>query len=138
MSRTPCVVALKSTRSIMPERSGFSLATARKCVVRFIADFIREFTDDRPNGLFYIVRLKRDIKSDKFFIMRDKLEGLFARTDFLGDAVDFIVINIAQAFYEYERENEIFVFRRVDCAMNAARGVPYPRFHRLIFRAICH
>jgi hypothetical protein len=57
-----------------------------------------------------------------------ELEGLLARGDFGGDAVQLIIEDVAEALGENEGEDVVLVFRRVLCAANGAGGVPDPRF----------
>jgi hypothetical protein len=54
----------------------------------------------------------------------DELEGLHSRADLFGDPVQLVVEDIAQPLREYERQDVVFVFRRILRAPNRASGVP--------------
>jgi hypothetical protein len=62
-----------------------------------------------------------------------ELEGLLARADFLGDAVQLVIEDIAEALREDEREDVVLVFRRVLGPADGARGIPDPGFEGFRF-----
>ena len=53
-----------------------------------------------------------------------ELEGLLARADLGGDAVQLVVEDVAEALGEDEREDVVLVFRRVLGPADGAGGVP--------------
>ncbi|MEZ5326988.1 MAG: hypothetical protein R3F19_18210 [Verrucomicrobiales bacterium] len=83
-SRWPWVLALKSTRSMMPCRSGFSRAMARMWVVTLPPILSESFADDRPDGLLGIIRHERKVEADELVVGLGELEGLLARADLGG------------------------------------------------------
>ena len=81
-----------------------------------------------------IIRVLRAPAADKkrtsFLSCFDELERLGARADFLGDAVQLIVENIAEPLGEDEREDVVLVLGGVLRAADRAGGVPDPGFER--------
>ena len=78
---TPWVVALKSTRSMMPFRSGFSSAMARRWVVTLspiLSESVR-MTDQTGSSGF--VGLEGKVEADELLVALDELEGFGARAD---------------------------------------------------------
>jgi hypothetical protein len=61
-----------------------------------------------------------------------ELEGLLARADFLGDAVQLIIKDVAEALGENKREDVVLVFRRVLGPADGARSIPDPGFEGFI------
>ena len=97
------------------------------------ADLVGEFADDGPDGLLGIVRPEGQVEADEFVVGLSELEGLLARADFLGDAVQFVVEDVAEALREDEREDVVLVFRRVLGPADGAGGVPDPGFEGFVF-----
>ena len=64
--------------------------------------------------------------------MLDQLERLGARADFLGDAVQLVVEDVAEALGEDEREDVVLVLRRILGAADGAGGVPDPGFEGFV------
>jgi hypothetical protein len=92
------------------------------------ADLVRELADDGPDRLLGIVGQERQVEAHQLVIGLGEPEGLFARADLGGDAVDLIVEHVAEALGEDEGEDVVLVFRRVLGATDGAGGVPYPGF----------
>jgi hypothetical protein len=57
-----------------------------------------------------------------------ELEGLGPPANFLGDAVQLVVEDIAEALGEDEREDVVLVFAGVLGAADGARGISDPGF----------
>jgi hypothetical protein len=57
-----------------------------------------------------------------------ELERFLARAHFLGDPVQLIVENIAEALGENERQDVVLLFRGILCPTNRAGCVPDPGF----------
>ncbi len=82
-------------------------------------------------GWFGVGGFEREVEADEFLIALDELEGFGAGVvDLLGDAVELVIEDIAQALGEDERENELLVFGCVLGAADAAGGIPDPGFER--------
>jgi len=64
-------------------------------------------------------------------VLLDKFECLCAGADLFGDAVQFVIEDVAQALSEDQRKDEILKLRRFLCATDAARRIPYPGLQRL-------
>jgi hypothetical protein len=62
-----------------------------------------------------------------------ELEGLLARTNFLRNAVQFVIEDIAEALREDERKDVVLVFRRVLGPADGAGGIPDPGFEGFLF-----
>lgn len=60
-------------------------------------------------------------------VLLDELERLAARTYLMGDAVQFIVEDVAETFGKDQREDEVLELRSLLRPADAARGVPNPR-----------
>ena len=96
------------------------------------ADLIGQLADDRPNWIIGILRLQRQEKPNELLVMLDELERLRPRPDFLGDAIQLVVKDIAQPFREDQRQDILLVLRRILCTANRTRRIPDPGFERLI------
>ena len=92
------------------------------------ADLVRELANDGPDRLFGIVRHEGEVEADELVVGPGELEGLLPRADLGGDAIQFIIKDIAKAFGENEGQDVVFVFRRVLSPTDGAGGVPYPGF----------
>lgn len=92
------------------------------------ADFAGEHADDRPDRLLEIVRNEGQIKANQFMVGSRELESLLARTDLGGNAVQFVVENVAETLGEDERKNVVLVFRRILCATDGTCRISYPGF----------
>ena len=104
-----------------------------------LADLVGELADDRPDRIVRILRLQRQVEADEFLVVLDELERLGPRADFLGDAVQLVIEDIAQALGEDERQDVVLVLRRILRAANGARRIPNPGFERFIVVAVvCH
>ena len=90
------------------------------------ADLVRELANDRPDWLFGIVRYEGEIEADELVVGLGELEGLLPRADLCGNAVHFVIEDVAEALGEDERENIVLVFRRVFSPADGAGGIPYP------------
>jgi hypothetical protein len=90
------------------------------------ADLVGELADDGPDRLLGIVRHERQVEADELVVGLGELEGLLARADLLGDAVQLVIEDVAEALGEDEREDVVLVFRRVLGAADGAGGVPDP------------
>ena len=97
------------------------------------ADLVRELANDRPDRLFGIVRHEGKIEADELVVSLDELEGLLPRADLCGNAVHFVIEDVAEALGEDERENIVLVFRRVFSPADGTGGIPYPGFERFVF-----
>lgn len=80
-----------------------------------------------------VLRRERQVETHELLVVLHELECLGARTDFLRDAVQLVVEDIAQALSEDERENELLVFRGVFRATDGTGGIPDPGFEGFIF-----
>lgn len=98
-----------------------------------LADLIGEFPDEGPDGLLGILRRQREEKADELGVGMHQRKGLPARADFLGDAVQFVIEDVAEALREDEREDVVFVFRRVLGPANGRGGIPDPGFEGFVF-----
>ena len=83
-----------------------------------------------------ILRLQRQEEADELLVVLDELERLGPRADFLGDAVQLVVEDIAQPLGEDQREDELLVFRRILRAADGTRRIPDPGFERFIAVAV--
>src|SRR5439155_8051159 len=102
-----------------------------------LTDCVRKRPDERRDSVIGILRFERQVKANEPLVVLHELECLGARTDFLRDAIQFVIEDIAQAFGEDERENELLVFGRVLRAANGAGGIPNPGFKRFV-RGVGH
>jgi len=100
------------------------------------ADLVGELADDRPDGLLGIVRDKGKIEADELVVGPGELEGLLARANLSGNAIQLIVKDVAKALSENEGEDVVLVFRRVLGTTDGTRGVPDPRFEGFVFTVI--
>ncbi len=96
------------------------------------ADLVGELADDGPDGLLGIVRHEREVEADELVVGLGELEGLLARADLGGDAVQLVVEDVAEALGEDEREDVVLVFRRVLGPADGAGGVPDPGFEGFV------
>lgn len=96
------------------------------------ADFVRELANDGPDGLLGIVRHEGQVEADELVVGLGQLEGLFARADLLGNAVQFVIEDVAEALGEDEGEDVVLVFRRVLGSADGAGGVPDPGFEGFV------
>lgn len=104
-----------------------------------LADLVGKLANDRPDRIVGILRLQRQEETDQLFVMLDELERFGARADFLGDAVQLVVENVAEPLREDQRQDVFLVLRRVLRAADRARRIPNPRFERFIAVAVsCH
>lgn len=102
------------------------------------ADPACELADDGPDGLLGIVRHKGQVEANQLRVGLDEGEGLLARADFLGDAVEFVVKDVAEAFGEDEGEDVVLVFRRVLGPADGAGGIPDPGFEGFVIPVFRH
>jgi hypothetical protein len=51
-----------------------------------------------PDGLLWIVRHEGQVEANQLRVGLDEGEGLLTRADFFGDAVEFFVEDVAEAF----------------------------------------
>ena len=101
------------------------------------ADSVGELADDGPDGLLGVVRHQRQVEAHQLVVGPGELEGLLARADLGGDAVQLIVEHIAQALGEDQREDVVLVLGCVLGPADGAGGIPDPgleRFGVVIFR----
>jgi len=66
------------------------------------ADSVRELADDGPDGLLGIIRDQRQVEAHQLVVGPGELEGLLARADLGGDAVQLVVEDVAEALGEDE------------------------------------
>ena len=92
------------------------------------ADLVGKLADDGPDGLLGIARREGQIEADELVVGLGKLEGLLPRADFLRDAVQLIIKDIAEALREDKRQDVVLVFRRVLRPTDGAGGIPDPGF----------
>ncbi len=100
------------------------------------ADLVRELANDRPDRLFGIFRHEGKIEADELVVGLDELEGHLPRADLCGNAIHFVVEDVAETLGEDERENIVLVFRRILGPADRAGGIPYPGFERFVFGTI--
>jgi len=94
---------------------------------------VGEFADDRPGGLFRIVRHKRQVEADEFVVGLDELESLLARTNFRGDPVQLVAEIVSESPGKDQRKHEALVFRRVPGSADRTGGIPDPELEGLVF-----
>jgi hypothetical protein len=70
--------------------------------------------------------------------MLHELEGIGPGTNLLGDTVQLIVKNIAEAFGKDKREDELLIFRRILGPTNGTGSVPDPAFQGFTIFLISH
>ena len=85
-------------------------------------------TDQTGSSGFF--GLQRQVEADELVVVLDELERLGARADLLGDAVQLVVEDVAQALGEDQREDEVLELGRILRAADAARRIPDPGFER--------
>jgi hypothetical protein len=102
------------------------------------ADLVGKLADDGPDGLLGIVRHEGQVEADELGVGLHEGEGLFARADFLGDAVQLVIEDIAETLGEDEREDVVLVFRCVLGSADGAGGVPDPGFEGFGFLGSGH
>jgi hypothetical protein len=100
------------------------------------ADLVGELADDGPDRLLGIVRREGQVEADELVVGLGKLEGLLARADLLGDAVQFVIEDIAEALREDEREDVVLVFRRVLGPTDAAGRIQIQDSRDLFFSGV--
>ena len=94
------------------------------------ADPVGDLADDGPDGLFRVVRYEGEVEANELGVAFDQPECFHARADPGGNAVQFVVEDVAEALGEDEREDVVLVFGRVSGAADGARSVPDPGFQR--------
>lgn len=97
-----------------------------------LADLVGEPADDGPDGLLGIVRHEGEVEAHELRVSLHEGEGFLARADFIGDAVEFVVEDVAEALGEDEREDVVLVFRRVLGPADGAGRVPDPVFEGFV------
>ncbi len=111
-------------------------------VGQLLADLVGELADDRPDGLVGVFRHQRQIEADELLVVADELECLGAgAAEVGGEAVDLIVVDVAEALGEDKRKDVLLVFRGILRATNRTGGIPNPcfeRFRRLRRSPDCH
>jgi hypothetical protein len=98
------------------------------------ADLVGELADDRPDWLFRVSGEDGQEKTYQFGICLHQGEGVLAGTDFLGNAVEFVVKDVAEAFGRDEGEDVVLVFRCVLGSADGAGGCPDPGFEGFVVR----
>jgi hypothetical protein len=124
-------VEIDAVDNALQQRVLFGDVTHMRC--NTFANFVRNFPDNRPDRIFRIIRLQRQVETHQLVIPFCELKGFVSRTDFHGDAVEFVVENVAQALGENQRQDEILVLGRVLRAANRTGGVPDPGFEGFVF-----
>ena len=104
------------------------LAQLRQVRVVGLALGVVSGADDRPDGVVGVLRREGQVEADKLLVASDQVEGLGAGADLLGDAVELVVEDVAEALGEDEREDELLVFGCILGAADGAGGVPNPGF----------
>jgi hypothetical protein len=123
---------------MMPSSAGFALGDAVQVRGEGFANLSGEFANDGPYRIVWILRLERQIEANKLMVFLDKLECLCARADLFGDAVQFVIEDVAQALSEDQRKDEILKLWRLLRATDAACRIPYPGFQRFAVRVRYH
>ena len=68
-----------------------------------------------------------------------QLERPGARADFCGDAIQFVIEDIAEALGENERKDVVLELGRILRAANGTGGIPDPGFERFAVTVLaCH
>jgi hypothetical protein len=93
-----------------------------------LADLVGERADDGPHRVVGVSGFEGQVKADEFLVVLHELECLGARADFLRDAVQFVVEDVAEALGEDEREDELLVLGRILRAADGTGGIPNPGF----------
>jgi hypothetical protein len=103
------------------------------------ADPDGELADDGPHRLLCVVRHQGQIEADQLVVGPGELEGLLARADFPGDAVQFVVEDVAQALGEDEREDVVLVLGRILGPADGTGRIPDPGFEGFAAAVkVCH
>ena len=63
----------------------------------------------------------------------NELEGLLPRANLRGNAIYFVIEDVAQALGKDEREDIVLVFWRVLGPADGAGSIPYPGFEGFVF-----
>ncbi len=93
-----------------------------------LADLVRKFADDGPDSVVGVGRLKRQVEADEFLVVLHQLERLGPRADFLRDAVQFVIKDIAEALGEDERKDVVLELGCILRAPNGTGRIPNPGF----------
>ena len=97
-----------------------------------LTDLVRELADEGPYGVVGVGRLQGQVEADEFLVVLHQLERLGPRADFLRDAVQLVIEDIAEALGKDEREDVVFELGRILRAANGAGSVPDPRFEGFV------
>ena len=77
----------------------------------------------------------RQVEANELVVLLDELERLNPRTHLVGDAVQLVVEDVAEALGEDKREDEFLELRGILRTANRAGGVPNPGFERFVSHA---
>jgi len=130
--------ARRSAEARAPFEQRISVGDSPEVAGELLPDFLRKGSDDGPDRLIGILRLQWKVKPDELLVMLDELKGLGPRADLLGDTVQLIVKNIAEAFGKDEREDELLIFRRILSPADGTGSVPDPAFQGFTIFLISH
>jgi len=79
-----------------------------------------------------LVRHEGQVEAHQLVVGPGELEGLLARADFLRDAVQLVIEDIAQALGEDEREDVVLELGRILRAANGTGCIPDPGFEGFV------
>ncbi len=105
---------------------GIFFGNGAQMIGQLLADFIRQFADDRPDRFIRFGRLERNIKTHQLLVGLDHFKCFGAPADFLGDAVEFVVEYVTQPLGKNQRQDEILIFGGFLRAANRTGRVPQP------------
>ena len=113
--------------------SGFSLAIVAHVGGELSPILSASLRMTDQTGCFRVIRHQWQVEAHQLVVAPCELEGLLARADFRGDAVQLVIEDVAQALGEDERQDEVLVFGRILGPANGAGGVPDPGFEGFVF-----
>ena len=77
-----------------------SLGDAVQVRRQALANLAGELADDGPDRVIGVVGLERQVEADELVVLLDELERLRARANLFGDAVQFVIEDVAQPLGE--------------------------------------
>lgn len=83
---------------------------------QLLADLVGQGANDGPHGIIGVLRFQGQVEAHKLLVVLYQFERLGSGADFLGDAVQLIVENIAESLGKDEREDEFLVLWGILCA----------------------
>jgi hypothetical protein len=109
-----------------PFKQGVGVGDGAQVGGELLADHVGKFADDGPDGVIRVLGLQREVKAHEFFVVLHKYKGFSPAADFLGNAVQFVIENIAKTLCEDERKNKVLIFSGIFGAADGTGSVPDP------------